>query len=303
LLGAFGAIGLALALGAQFSNVGKLQGNSRDWAIVGVGLTFTGLGIAIAAGAAVLVPRRRALKDLAEREKQERRDRREGPLFPDPALELFRSSPELLSPFSSVSELVAERARLLNAYAKAYKTWSRRSIAANQRALDKAIEATGLVEDVAWDVSGWANYSVVRAIYTRALLFGVFPGVLAAAVGLTIFALEISDVPPTPPPPAEVRLKGVDLHKLNLHDVTLHAADLSKANLGSADLASANLSNATLDGANLAKADLTGANLEGASLKNARIDGITWSATTCPDGHVSDDVGGSCAAHLIPATP
>jgi hypothetical protein len=303
LLGAFGAIGLALAVGAQFSNIGKLQGSSRDWALVGVGLTFAGLGIAIAAGGAVLVPRMRSLKDLSEREKQEGRNQ-DGPLlrFHDPALKLFRSAPELLSPFSSVGELFAERIRLLNAYAKAYKAWSRRRNAATQRALDKAEEATSLVEAVAQRTSGWANYSIVRAIYTRALIFGVFPGVVVAGVGLTIFALKIPDVPPPAPPPAEVRLEGVDLHKLMLRGASLHGADLIRADLGSANLASADLSKAKLDGANLTDADLTHANLEGASLLDAKVAGVTWNSTTCPDGRVSDDVGGSCAAHLIPAT-
>jgi hypothetical protein len=304
LLGSFGAVGLALAVGAQFSNVGKLQGNARDWALVGIGLTFAGLGTAIASGAAVLVPRRRSLTGLAERERRDRHASSPGPIFrlPDPALELFRSTPELLTPFSSVGELVAERTRLLNAYSKAYRAWSRRPTAAAKRALDKASDATELVEAVAWDVNGWANFSAVRATYTRALLFGVFPGVLVAGAGLTMFALKIPDVPPTAPTPAEVRLVGADLHGLDLRGAALHGADLSRTNLESANLTGADLSGAKLDGASLARANLAGANLEGATVEGTRLTGAAWSATTCPDGHVSDDVGGTCTAHLIPGS-
>ena len=82
-----------------------------------------------------------------------------------------------------------------------------------------------------------------------------------------------------------------------------HGADLTGVNLSGAHLAKADFSAATLDKANLNGADLTSANFDGASLKGATIDGVTWSATTCPDGKISDDVGGTCGAHLEAKTP
>jgi len=35
-----------------------------------------------------------------------------------------------------------------------------------------------------------------------------------------------------------------------------------------------------------------------AALTGANVNGVTWSATTCPDGTNSDADGGSCAGHL-----
>jgi hypothetical protein len=301
LLGAFGAIGAALAIGAQFSNLGKLQGGARDWALVGVGLTFAGIGLAIAAGAAVLAPRSRSLREVAEREQAGTPEPGHGPLFRfrDPALELFRRMPELLTPFRSVHELVQERTRLLDAYDKEYSRWSRNRTTANKKALDKASDDTAVVEDVANSIGEWVNYTAVRSVYRRALVFGVFPGVIAAAAGLTLFALKIPDVPPTHTP-ADVRVAGVDFEGLDLHGVRLHGADLTKANLAKANLSGADLAQARLDGANLAGADLSDANLDGASLTGADTSDAIWRSTTCPDGRLSDDVGGSCLAHLAP---
>lgn len=72
-------------------------------------------------------------------------------------------------------------------------------------------------------------------------------------------------------------------------------ADLTNAQLTGANLRDADLKNVILDDADLTRADLTGADLTGASL-----DDVTWSGTTCPDGQVSDSVGGTCAGHLSP---
>lgn len=305
ILAAFGALGAALAIGAQFSNLGKLEGNGRDWAIVGVGLAFLGLGLAIAAGGAVLAPRGQALNVLADREKRERNWKPGGSLFRfrHPALKLLDQRPSLLTPFTSVDDLSSARAHALSEFSSAYKSWRKKpdDAALRQKAKTAADEVNS-IEPVVWQVLSWADFAVVRAIYSRALTFGVFPGVVLAAVGMTIFALEIPDVPPAAPTPAEVRIEN-DLHGVDLHGATLHGADLTGANLDSTNLAGTDLSKVTLDKADLTGADLTKANLEGASLANAKVERVTWKATTCPDGKVSDDVGGSCAAHLIPIAP
>ncbi|MDG4821535.1 pentapeptide repeat-containing protein [Asanoa sp. WMMD1127] len=105
----------------------------------------------------------------------------------------------------------------------------------------------------------------------RAALRRMVGAVSVAALGIVLFAWASNPPPATP------------------------SADLRNARLTGAFLRDADLRDAKLDGADLSGADLTGADLTGAS-----IAGVTWSRTTCPDGSVSDDVGGTCAGHLAP---
>ncbi len=64
------------------------------------------------------------------------------------------------------------------------------------------------------------------------------------------------------------------------------------------------MSNSNLKGANLAGANLTGANLTGTTLKEATglktatLTNILWNKTTCPDGTISNNNGGTCIGHL-----
>jgi hypothetical protein len=302
ILAAFGALGTALAIGAQFSDLGKLEGSAREWGLLGVGLAFLGFGLAIAAGGAVLVPRGQALKALAEREQRERSRTPDDPALMSrhPALRLLDERPELLAPFTSVGDLQKSRTHALSMFSGAYKAWRKEPDDAKLRQQAKAAaDEVNMVEPVVTRVLSWADYAVVRSVYSRALFVGVFPGVILAAVGLTLFALNISDTPPPTPAAAEVRLENVDLRGLKLEGMVFHGADLKGADLSTAHLAHADLSAANLDEANLTGADLTQANLDGASLKGATLARITWGKTTCPDGRLSDDVGGSCQAHLV----
>jgi hypothetical protein len=104
----------------------------------------------------------------------------------------------------------------------------------------------------------------------RAALRRMVAAVSVAALGIVLFAWA-SNPPPAPEP----------------------SADLRNARLTGAFLRDADLRNARLDGADLTGADLTGADLTGASVTN-----VTWARTTCPDGELSDAVGGTCAGHL-----
>ena len=85
-----------------------------------------------------------------------------------------------------------------------------------------------------------------------------------------------------------------------LRGAALSGADLSYANLAKANLSGANLSGAILRGTNLANANLSEANLSEATTKGATLTGATWRNTICPDLTNSDNVGGSCSAHLSP---
>lgn len=98
-----------------------------------------------------------------------------------------------------------------------------------------------------------------------------------------------------------------DLASADLTAADLGGANLAVGSLVGADLAGAALADASLVAADLSAADLTGADLTGADLRHARtagaiVAGVTWSATTCPDGVDSDDVGGTCIGHLGPST-
>jgi uncharacterized protein YjbI with pentapeptide repeats len=83
--------------------------------------------------------------------------------------------------------------------------------------------------------------------------------------------------------------------------------DFSGEDLSARSYHSASFVGATLVGTNLASTSLsyvnfTGANLTGANLAGARLDAV-WSATICPDGMLSDDVGGTCCGHHVGSPP
>lgn len=102
-----------------------------------------------------------------------------------------------------------------------------------------------------------------------------------------------------------VNLTNAQLGLANIAGAYLVGAYLVDANLTGAHLMGANLTDAIVAGANLTNVNLTNANLTGTSLQSsiltgATITGVTWSATTCPDGTVSDSNGSSpesCAGH------
>jgi uncharacterized protein YjbI with pentapeptide repeats len=94
-------------------------------------------------------------------------------------------------------------------------------------------------------------------------------------------------------------LVTINLAGANGTNATLSSANLSGANLSNANLTQANLSGANLSGANLTNATLSQANLKGATgLKTATLTGVSWSKTTCPDGTLSTNDGGTCLNHL-----
>jgi hypothetical protein len=119
-------------------------------------------------------------------------------------------------------------------------------------------------------VEDMANYHSLAAEFRR-IQPRLLVATACAALGIVAFAWAAN------PPPKAV------------------TADLRNANLANTRLRDADLRNARLDGADLTGADLTGAHLDGASVTN-----VVWRRTTCPDGAVSDSVGGTCAGHLSP---
>jgi hypothetical protein len=128
------------------------------------------------------------------------------------------------------------------------------------------------------DVLIVANQVAYGQLFRTTALRRILLAATAAAIGIGLFAWAAN--PPDDAAPAAAALRGADLSD----------TDLSGTNLRSVDLVDADLSGADLSGA-----DLTGADLSGADLS-----GVTWSKTTCPDGKISDQAGGTCLNHLGP---
>ena len=81
-------------------------------------------------------------------------------------------------------------------------------------------------------------------------------------------------------------LAGCNLSGLNLTDASLAGATLTGANLNGVMLTGADLAGAALSGADFNMANLTGADLNGAAVSaSTNFNKVTWSDTTCPDGH------------------
>ncbi len=93
-------------------------------------------------------------------------------------------------------------------------------------------------------------------------------------------------------------LRASSLRDANLTGADLQGADLRGANLREVDLTGANLRGANLDGANLRGANLTDADLTDASMVNTGLRDVIWLVTTCPDGSISDNNGGTCEGNL-----
>ena len=281
-IAAFGAIGAAIAASLPFSDVGKLSGGPRFWALVVLALAYAGITGAIFAFARLLLPHATTLGDL------ERIDPRSS------LQELLDAEPALLSPYASVEELTTDVRAMEKSYRDAFLAWHAAPTTANAQAMDAWADAGTLATTVRDRVVEWSNYGKIESDYRSAMRRWVLPGMIAAALGIVMLALQVSK-----PPAAEPSsLAAAAAPGASLLGVQLRGANLTGADLSGADLSDADLSGATLDQGSLAKANLTGANLDGASLAGTKLGGVVWSATTCPDGTNSDDVNGTCVAHL-----
>jgi uncharacterized protein YjbI with pentapeptide repeats len=98
---------------------------------------------------------------------------------------------------------------------------------------------------------------------------------------------------------ADAVLRGADLSGAQFFFTEVTRADLVRADLRGASLTWSFFSDADFRHARFDGADLTGANLTGADLRGAKgLDTVTWASTTCPDGTISDDNGGTCLGHF-----
>jgi uncharacterized protein YjbI with pentapeptide repeats len=98
-----------------------------------------------------------------------------------------------------------------------------------------------------------------------------------------------------------VNLENDDLSGANFEYLYIQSGslDMRHANLTGADFGSADLEDfVNLSFANLTNADFSYSNLTGTDLTTATITGVVWKTTTCPDGTISDNDGGTCVGHL-----
>ncbi len=143
---------------------------------------------------------------------------------------------------------------------------------------------------------GHANYILLEDAFRKSL-GRMVKAAVGAAVGIGLFAWAAN--PPDPSPPVSIRLVGANLEGADPQGSDLRSADLTSGLLSGADLSRAVLIGAKLTNADLRGANLTGANLRNAGMLGADLRGVIWSETQCPDGEISNDVGGTCEAHLV----
>ena len=280
LIGSFAAVGAALIAGSQLSSIGKLQfclgwelRCTRLWfAILGAVVGLGGVVWAIWTAVGLLAPDMRPPSEL----KAEWRRRRKSAVY-----RFFKENDSFLQGFRDFDDMEREIAEAYRTFDEASREFDeatpgrQRAIAARMTQLQEEIndlndrsEAVVLIANQVAYVDNFKKTALVRILVAAAL----------AAVGIGVFAWAGN--PPEVGPAPSAALEG---------------ADLAGADLSGANLRRANLERADLTGANLSNADLEGANLDGAVL-----DRVTWSNTVCPDGRLSDDVGGTCLNHLEP---
>jgi len=281
LIASFAAVGAALIAGSQFSSIGKLD------ACVSLSLVCTRLPIALLGAAAglaavvwaiwtavnLLVPEHLPPSRLVE-------------LWHDPTSPIhifFSENRSYFQGFRDFADLTSTEKEVYGRYDELSRRFDRAAsdderekIAADMEAVNAEAEDIIRRGDA---VVTLANRVTNENAFKREALPRLMISAAVAAVGIGLFAWAAN--PPTPDATPSSSLRG--------------------AILRNSDLTGVNLRNADLRGADLSGADLTAADLEGAMLDGAVLDQVTWSGTTCPDGRVSDDVGGSCDNHLTPS--
>ena len=98
---------------------------------------------------------------------------------------------------------------------------------------------------------------------------------------------------------AEVQLRNADLRNLDIVYINWFLGDFSGANfsdghIGESSFYDTNLQGTDFTGAMLEDVDFIGSDLSGADLSVLSHNGVTWTATICPDGTNSEENGGTC---------
>lgn len=278
LVASFAAVGAVLVAGTQFSSIGKLGvcwGFSREclalWVcLVGIAMALGGVVYAVWTCVELLVPSQLGTADLQAEYEDEKSYLHRYLAKNQNYLQAFKDYRD-----AQEQELAAQKeaADLDRAYEAATNDVTRDEIRPKLQAAADSLEALyPRTEALVYQ----GNLLVLSGEFKEHALGKLLRGAVIAAIGIGAFTWAAN-------PPASVTPRTV----------SLRSANLAGANLTDASLVGIDLTGADLSGANLTRANLRGAILAGAVLENA-----VWDGTTCPDGEISDDVGGSCLLHL-----
>ena len=276
LIGAFAAVGAALIAGSQLSSIGKLRGCfeltlecSRLWiALLGGAIGLAGVVWAIWIGAQLLLPLSLPPSDLQDEWKKGDKSA---------VYRFFARNRSYKQGFKDFEDLQNLEDAAYDRYDKAEGKLdsATRGSRALEREFTKAQEELDELLERSEAFVLIANQELLAERFKRSALPKLLGAAIVAALGIGLFAWAA-----------------------NPSEAALASASLRGADLSSTDLSGSNLRHADLEDADLSGADLSGADLTGANLTDADLDGVVWSKTTCPDGTVSDNVGGSCENHL-----
>jgi hypothetical protein len=298
LVASFAAVGAALIAGSQLSSIGKLP---ACWdftatclrlpvALGGSILALAGVAWAVWTAVLLLVPNTMPISDLKVAwEKGGEKS---------PLQKYFRANPVYMQGFKDLSDVESTEQTAYAAFDKleaaydAAKDDAERDRIAGEMEVQQAEINDILARSEA--VVSSANFVLLSNNFKSRALWRLLAAAVVAALGIGIFAWASN--PPSQPKP--VVMAKLDLAGIDLSGAQLRNADLSGTNLSDGHLVATDLREADLSGADLTRADLTAANLQGADLTNAALADVVWDATTCPDGENSDQVGGSCEAHM-----
>jgi hypothetical protein len=291
LVGAFGAVGLLLVPGLQLADLGALD-DTRLWVALGsVIVAAVALGIAVALIAPLLRSSATTIVDLGKSSRP----------WAEEVRAALNANRTLFRHTTSVGGLIGrdEDARWKLSNVRLQKRATADRLRRAQAALagappakvGQAAVACAIAREhdarVAELVSGaesnlreieeaTAAVEAVARFYEAAIRFRRARNRLVLCTVVVAGAMAALAIASHPPPP------GV--------------ADFSHAHLTAVDLSGTDLRDATFAHATLTRVNLTGANLDGADL-----DDVTWRTVRCPDGHDSDDAGGTCEDHLTPS--
>ena len=177
LIGAFAAVGVALAAGSQLSEIGHIDDLRLVVAFLGVFLVLVGIVVAIFCATRVLIPQAISLKELVSAKAHaEVRDA----IAADPSL--------LLGHGSTVADLEQERDA---AIVKEDEAWTAFEAKEDDKALqalaEKSSDARKRVDEAMRWLFSFARYTEVSSLF-RQTLWVMTGAAVVAAIGITAFA-------------------------------------------------------------------------------------------------------------------
>lgn len=176
LIGAFAAVGVALAAGSQLSEIGHIDGLRLVVASAGLFLVLAGIVVAIFCATRVLIPQAISLKELASaKEHAKVRDA----IAADPSL--------LLGHGSTIADLERERDEAIAREDEAWTAFENKEDKTQQALAEKSSDARKRVDEAMRWLFSFARYTEVSSLF-RQTLWVMTGAAVVAAIGITAFA-------------------------------------------------------------------------------------------------------------------